>query len=105
MNAPANKDTKVRMEFAHRMHALFIIEKKGRQMAELDVEITDDNIIVNHMEVAPKHKSQLQAKLLASLVEYAREHYLKIVSLNKVISRKLNKQPDKYADIWMPTDQ
>ncbi len=79
----------------------FVIEDGGERVAEMEIGISGNNLVVYHTEVAEELKGQGIAKdLLSKMVEYARHHHLKVVPLCPYVSAQFNKHPDQYADIW-----
>jgi uncharacterized protein len=79
----------------------FVIEKDGKRVAEMAVAIRDNNLTVFHTEVSEELKGQgIAAKLLATMVEYARTHALKVIPLCPYVAAQFKRHPDDYADIW-----
>jgi len=90
----------VRLEFATPGHAVFFIaDSEGKQLAKLIVDIVERDLFVSGM-AALKGKRRLGAKLFAAVISYAREHYLKIVALNRFVYKKLKNDPEQFADVW-----
>ncbi|WP_276371347.1 GNAT family N-acetyltransferase [Chryseolinea sp. H1M3-3] len=79
----------------------FIIEDAGERVAEMEIGISGNNLMVYHTEVAEELKGQGIAKdLLSKMVEYARQKQLKVVPLCQYVSAQFNRHPDQYDDIW-----
>ena len=91
---------KVGLKFATPGHAeFFIADSDGTQLAKLIVDIKESDLIVYGTE-ALKGKRRLASKLFAAMVSYAREHYLKIIAINRFVYNKLKNDPEQFADVW-----
>jgi predicted GNAT family acetyltransferase len=79
----------------------FVIEDAGEKMAEMAIGISGDNLTVYHTEVSDQLKGQgVAAKLLSAMVDYARQHHLKVIALCPYVSAQFQRHPDLYTDIW-----
>jgi predicted GNAT family acetyltransferase len=79
----------------------FVIEDKGERIAEMMFGIVGGNLTVYHTEVDDQLKGQgVAGKLLATMVEYARTHNLKVIALCPYVSAQFKRHPDQYKDIW-----
>jgi predicted GNAT family acetyltransferase len=79
----------------------FVLEEKAERMAEMVIAISESNLTVFHTEVSNKLKGQgVAAKLLSTMVEYARAHQLKVIALCPYVSAQFKRHPDQYQDIW-----
>jgi predicted GNAT family acetyltransferase len=79
----------------------FFIEVDGQRKAEMEIGISGSNLTVYHTEVADELKGQgIAAKLLTTMVEYAREHELKVIPLCPYVHAQFKRHPDTYADVW-----
>lgn len=79
----------------------FIIEENNERIAEMDIGIASSNLTVYHTEVSDKLQGQgIAAKLLSTMVAYAREHQLKVIPLCPYVLTQFKRHPDQYKDIW-----
>ena len=79
----------------------FVIEQGDKRMAEMGIGISGGNIIIYHTEVSQELKGQgIAPKLLATMVQYARDHNLKVIALCTYVSSQFKRHPEQYADIW-----
>jgi predicted GNAT family acetyltransferase len=79
----------------------FFIEKDGQRKAKMEIGISGSNLTVYHTEVADELQGQgIAAKLLATMVAYARANQLKIIPLCPYVQSQFKRHPDTYADVW-----
>jgi uncharacterized protein len=79
----------------------FEVDRNGERLAEMVVAIDDKNITVFHTEVSNKLKGEgMGSRLLTTMVDYAREHHLKVIALCPFVSAQFKRHADLYADIW-----
>ena len=79
----------------------FLIEEGEARLAEMEVAVHDGNLTVYHTEVAEELKGKgVAAKLLSTMVGYARENKLKVIPLCPYVLAQFKRHPDQYADIW-----
>ncbi len=79
----------------------FFIDQEGERLAEMVISIADNNLTVYHTEVSEKLKGQgIASKLLSAMVDYARQHQLKVIALCPYVSAQFKRHPEQYKDIW-----
>lgn len=79
----------------------FVIEDGSERVAEMAIGISDGNLTVYHTEVSEKLKGQgVATKLLATMVQYARENKLKVIPLCQYVNTQFKRHPEQYANIW-----
>jgi predicted GNAT family acetyltransferase len=79
----------------------FVIEKEGERIAEMAIGISGTNLTVYHTEVSDQLKGQgVAPRLLATMVQYARDHQLKVIALCPYVNAQFKRHPDQYKDIW-----
>jgi predicted GNAT family acetyltransferase len=79
----------------------FVIERNGEQLAEMVIAVDANNLTVYHTEVSPKLKGEgIGSKLLAAMVDYVREHNLKVIALCPFVSAQFKRHKELYADVW-----
>jgi len=82
----------------------FVIEEGNERLAEMDLGIAGNNLTVYHTEVSEKLKGKgVAAQLLSKMVEYAREHQLKVIPLCAYVQAQFKRHPEQYQDIWNRT--
>lgn len=99
MDQTKNEDIELKLD--ERKKGAFVIEEAGERLAEMEISISDGNLIVYHTEVAEKLKGQgIGGKLLAEMVGYARKNNLKVVPLCPYVHGQFKRHPHEYNDIW-----
>jgi predicted GNAT family acetyltransferase len=82
----------------------FFIEQDNERLAEMEIAVKDDNLIVYHTEVNERLKNQgIGGKLLDNMAAYARAHKLKVVPLCPFVNVQFRRHPEKFSDIWNTT--
>ena len=77
-----------------------------KQLGEMEVSVSGNNLIVYHTEVDPAAEGKGLAKqLLATMVDYARKNDLKVIPLCPYVHAQFKRRPDEYADIWNKAGQ
>lgn len=81
----------------------FFIEQDGRQIAELDFVLRDNNVLdANHTGVRPELEGQgIAGRLFDKMVEYAQENNYKVKPTCPYILAKFKKNPEGFDDIWL----
>jgi uncharacterized protein len=79
----------------------FVIEEAGERIAEMAIGISGNNMTVFHTQVSDTLKGQgVAAKLLETMVSYARERNLKVIALCPYVNAQFKRHPEQYADVW-----
>ena len=79
----------------------FLIKEGAVQMGEMVVSMKENSLTVYHTEVAPEAEGQgLAKKLLAAMVQYAREKKLQVIPLCPFVHAQFKRNPAEYADVW-----
>jgi predicted GNAT family acetyltransferase len=79
----------------------FVIEEGSERIAEMAIGISGSNMTVFHTEVSDKLKGQgVAAKLLSTMVQYARDKNLKVIALCPYVNAQFKRHPEQYADVW-----
>jgi predicted GNAT family acetyltransferase len=79
----------------------FVIDENDERIAEMEISISGNNLTVFHTEVAERLKGQgVAPKLLSAMVNYAREHQLKVIALCSYVSAQFKRHEEQYSDIW-----
>jgi predicted GNAT family acetyltransferase len=78
----------------------FFIKEGDNRIAEMEGEIKEDILTVNHTEVQPQAEGKGYAKkLLAAMVEHARNNHLKVVPVCPYVQAQFKRNENMYADI------
>jgi uncharacterized protein len=79
----------------------FYIMEGEEKVAEMNIDVSGNELTVYHTEVLPKDEGKgLAKKLLASMVDYARKNNLKVIALCPYVHAQFLRHPDEYNDIW-----
>lgn len=79
----------------------FVIEEGGERIAEMVISVSGNNLTVYHTEVSDKLKGQgVAGQLLSTMVNYAREHNLKVIPLCPYVNAQFKRHPEQYKDVW-----
>ena len=80
----------------------FFIAEGDKEIAVMEIGITEAGITVYHTEVVPEAEGRgLGRQLLNSLVAYARRHHLKVVKIFCIYAHgQFKKHWEEFADIW-----
>jgi len=79
----------------------FYIARDDDEIAEMEIQINQDNLTVYHTEVAKEQEGKgLAKKLLNHMVDYARTHKLRVIPLCPYVHAQFKKHPQEYADLW-----
>jgi uncharacterized protein len=79
----------------------FVIEESGKRIAEMAIGIAGGNLTVYHTQVSDELQGQgVAGKLLTTMVEYARQHNLKVIALCPYVNAQFKRHPEQYKDIW-----
>ena len=77
------------------------LDEGSRQVAEMIISVAGSDMTVYHTEVSPGFEGKgLAKKLFDAMVDYARQHSLKVISLCPFASAMFKRHPNEYADIW-----
>lgn len=83
-------------------HGMFYIMEEDEKWGEMVVEIKENIMTVFHTEVLEKAEGKGYAKkLLAAMVQYARQANLKVIALCPYVHLQFRRHSDEYADIWV----
>ena len=91
----------VQLKLDKKGHGFFYINEGEDRLGEMEIGIAGDHLTAYHTEVAPKAEGKGLAKqLLASMVDHARRHSLKVTALCPYVHAQFRRHPEAYADIW-----
>jgi uncharacterized protein len=80
---------------------VFVIEDGDEKLAEMVIEVAGNIMTVYHTEVSPKAEGKGLGKvLLKEMVDYARQHHLKVIPLCVFVQAQFKRHPEQYSDIW-----
>ena len=79
----------------------FLATEGGEQLGEMVIGLVGSELTVYHTEVSDKAEGKgLAKKLLSAMVEYARQHHLRVKPLCTFVHTQFRRRPAEYADIW-----
>ena len=82
-------------------HGTFFINEADERVAEMVISISVNQLTVYHTEVFEKGEGQGFGKqLLETMVDYARNHNLKVIPLCPYVLAQFKRHPALYNDIW-----
>lgn len=78
----------------------FYIQKDGKLAAEMTYSVTSETLhIIDHTYVDDKYRGQgLAEELMSTVVDYARQHQIKLLGLCPFAKRQLETKSE-YADV------
>ena len=80
----------------------FYFMEEGERIGEMIMDIKGSNITVYHTEVKEEAEGKgVAKKLLAEMVNYARENSLKVVPLCPYVHLQFSRHPKEYGDVWL----
>ncbi|MGV3561443.1 GNAT family N-acetyltransferase [Larkinella arboricola] len=80
---------------------MFYIREGERTIAEMVFDKSDTALTVYHTEVVPEAEGKgIAGELLTAMVEYARQHQLKVVPLCPYVHAQFKRHPERYQDVW-----
>ena len=72
----------IELKLAENNRGVFVIEKEGERLAEMEIAISGNNLTVYHTEVSKELRDHgIAGKLVSNMVAHAREHKLKVIAL------------------------
>jgi uncharacterized protein len=79
----------------------FVIEEDGTRLAEMEIGIQNENLVVYHTEVTDALQGKgVASQLLDKMITYAKDNKLKVVPLCPYVLAQFKRHPEKYNDIW-----
>lgn len=84
-------------------HGAFYLEQDGETIGEMMIAVDGEKVTAFHTEIIPQAEGKgLARHLLNALVNYAREHHLKVLPLCAYVRSQFLKHPELYSDLWTP---
>jgi predicted GNAT family acetyltransferase len=90
----------IELDLNEKKRGSFHFEENGQRVGEMEIGISDNRLVVYHTEVEEEGKG-IARKLLEFMVDYARQNKLGVVPLCPYVLAQFNKNPQKYADVWV----
>ncbi len=91
----------VKLNLDEKKHGHFYIIEDAKQIAEMIIGISGNDLTVYHTEVSPEYEGKgLAKKLLTSMADYARKNELKVIALCPYVFAEFKRHPEEYGDIW-----
>ena len=96
--------SEVQVTFGEHGNGRFYIEHNGERIAYVSFHISGPKLTAIHTDVPDSWSGQgVGAKLVGAMVEYVREHTLKIIPLCPYVLALFKKNPELYTDVWERT--
>lgn len=91
----------VKLTLDENQEGRFHIEENGEPMGEMIIQISGNVMTAVHTEVAAAAQGKGVAKLLLkAMVDYVREHQMKVIPHCPYVHTQFKRNPEMYADIW-----
>ncbi|GAA0544061.1 GNAT family N-acetyltransferase [Chitinophaga japonensis] len=91
----------VKLRMNEKAHGAFYIMEGEQRLGEMVIGIAGDTLTAYHTEVFPEGEGRGLAKmLLDAMVDYARQHRLKVKPLCLYVHAQFKKHPEAYGDVW-----
>jgi hypothetical protein len=79
----------------------FALKKGNKILGKILFSLIDHELILLDTIVRVKrYLHSIGCRLLQEVIEYARMHELKIITLSKFVQRQFSQNPALYADVW-----
>jgi hypothetical protein len=79
----------------------FALKKGNKILGQIHFNLMDNELILLKTLIHVKRSlHSIGCRLLQEVVEYARMHELKIITLSKFVQRQFSQNLDLYADVW-----
>jgi len=92
---------KIELKMTAKGRGFFVFKEDEESLGEMEIAISEKQIIVFHTEVVPKAEGKgIGKKLLNEMVVYARNNHLKVVVLCPYVLAQFKQHPEQYSDIW-----
>ena len=91
----------VKLKLDEKGNGRFYIMDEEEQIAEMQINISGNDLTVFHTEVSPKAEGKgLAKKLLAAMVDHARKNVLKVIPLCPYVHAQFKHHPEEFQDVW-----
>jgi len=91
----------VKLELNKQGRGAFNVYVDDAKAGEMEVAKIGNDLVVYHTEVQPQYEGKGFAKeLLNAMVDYARQHKLKVIPLCPYTLAQFKRHPDLYDDVW-----
>ena len=91
----------VQLSINEQQEGMFFIKDGEDTVGEMVFSLSPTHLTVYHTEVAQKPETKgFAVKLLDAMVNYARNHSLKVIPLCPYVHLQFKRYPEKFADLW-----
>lgn len=91
----------VQLQLNDKNRGAFVYMLDEKDIGKMEVGIIRTDIAVYHTEVNSEAEGRgIAKKLLETMVNYAREHNLKVIPLCPYVHAQFQRHPDQYGDVW-----
>lgn len=89
----------IKLEINPHGDGAFYLLQDGNIVAKMLVGVNDNGMDVYHTEAMIEGKG-FAKKLLEAMVNYAREHHLKVMPYCPYVHAQFKRHPEEFADVW-----
>ena len=89
----------IRIELNKQGDGAFYISRDDKIVGKMLVGIAGKDLFVYHTEAMIEGQG-FAKKLLTAMINYAREHQMKVTPYCPYVHAQFKRHPDEYADIW-----
>lgn len=91
----------VSVDIADTGEGSFVLLDSEKRAVQINITLREDVIIIRETIIsARKHIRAVVSRLLYEIVEYARMHELKIITLSRTVQQRFHQHPGRYQDVW-----
>jgi len=92
---------KISININNNGNGFFALNQLNKTIGKIEFTLTDGELILLDTIVLVKnHLHSIARMLLQEIVEYARMHELKIITISKFVQKQFSNNPLLYADVW-----
>lgn len=83
----------------------FALKQKNRIVGRIKISLVNNYLILlDTIVLVKRYLHLIGARILLEIVEYARMHELKIITISKFTQRQFSSNPALYTDVWEKAD-
>jgi len=79
----------------------FALDISNKRVGRIEISMSGSELmLLDTIIIGKRYVHSVATRLLHEVVEYARMHELKIVTVSKFVQKQFSNTPAKYADVW-----
>ena len=79
----------------------FALKQGTHTLGQIKVKLTNGDLTLLDTTVSVKRNlHSIGVRLIHEIVDYARVHELKIITISKFVQKQFSSNPELYADVW-----